>query len=218
MTHTVQIAIADDHALFRQGVRALLRRHKDLRVVAEADRVDDIPPALAQQQCDILLLDLQMDRSTLPAIPTLARTASVVVLTMNESVDDAAAAIRNGAMAVVFKRFAVTTLLEAIRTVAAGQVWLPPAVQRAAVAELRAPSRSAITEREREIIRHVALGRRNAEVARDLFISEETVKKHLNSIFQKLGIRDRVQLTLFAIRSGIVTGFESPSSPIPRKR
>ncbi|MBX3024288.1 response regulator transcription factor [bacterium] len=205
----VRIAIADDHALFRQGVRSLLRQEQDVDIVAEAERVDDIAPLLARHRCDLLLLDLQMDRSALPAIPALARAASVIVLTMNENVGDAAAAIRNGALAVVFKRFAVTTLLEAIRAVAAGQAWLPPTVQRVAVAELGAPSRPAISEREREIIRHVALGRRNAEVARDLFISEETVKKHLNSIFQKLAVRDRVQLTLFAIRTGIVTGFES---------
>jgi len=149
-----------------------------------------------------------MDRSALPTIPSLAQQALVMVLTMSESSDDAVVAIRAGARAVVFKRFAVTTLLEAIRAVAAGHVWLPPPLQAAVVSGLREPERPGITTREREIVRQVALGRRNAEVAQKLFISEETVKKHLNTIFQKLGLRDRVQLTLYAIQAGIVSGFE----------
>jgi len=170
--------------------------------------VDDIEPALQRQPCDVLLLDLQMDRSALSVIPSLARRAMVMVLTMSEAADDAVAAIRSGARAVVFKRFAVTTLFEAIRAVAAGHVWLPPPLQAAVVSGLREPERPAITSRERDIVRQVALGLRNAEVAQQLFISEETVKKHLNTIFQKLGLRDRVQLTLYAIQTGIVSGFE----------
>ena len=208
MTRPLSIAIADDHALFRQGVKSLLRRRSDLKVMVEVERVDDIEPALRRQPCDVLLLDLQMDRSALPTIPSLAQQALVMVLTMSESSDDAVVAIRAGARAVVFKRFAVTTLLEAIRAVAAGHVWLPPPLQAAVVSGLREPERPGITTREREIVRQVALGRRNAAVAQKLFISEETVKKHLNTIFQKLGLRDRVQLTLYAIQTGIVSGFE----------
>ena len=208
MTRPLSIAIADDHALFRQGVKSLLRRRSDLKVMVEVERVDDIEPALRRQPCDLLLLDLQMDRNALPTIGSLAQQALVMVLTMSESSDDAVAAIRAGARAVVFKRFAVTMLLEAIRAVAAGHVWLPPPLQAAVVSGLREPERPGITTREREIVRQVALGRRNAEVAQKLFISEETVKKHLNTIFQKLGLRDRVQLTLYAIQAGIVSGFE----------
>jgi two-component system nitrate/nitrite response regulator NarL len=208
MSHPLTLAIADDHALFRQGVKSLLRRRSDLKVVAEVECVDDIEPALRRQPCDVLLLDLQMDRNALSVIPSLAQRAMVMVLTMSEAAEDAVAAIRAGARAVVFKRFAVTTLFEAIRAVAAGHVWLPPPLQAAIVSGLREPERQTITSRERDIVRQVALGRRNAEVAQELFISEETVKKHLNTIFQKLGLRDRVQLTLYAIQTGIVSGFE----------
>jgi DNA-binding NarL/FixJ family response regulator len=217
MTAPLAIVLADDHALFREGVKSLLRRQGDLKVVAEADRVDDVEPALRRQPCDILLLDLHMDRSALAAIPSFATLATVMVLTMSESADDALAALRGGARAVVFKRFAVTTLLEAIRTVAAGHVWLPPALQAAFVAGLHDAEHPTLTRREREIVQHVARGRRNVEVARVLFISEETVKKHLNTIFQKLGVRDRVQMTLWAIRSGLVSGFEErPTGPAAR--
>jgi two-component system nitrate/nitrite response regulator NarL len=208
MSRPLTIAIADDHVLFRQGVKSLLRRRNDLKVITEVERVDDIEAALDRQPCDVLLLDLQMDRNALSAIPSLAQRAMVIVLTMSETADDAVAAIRSGARAVVCKRFAVTTLFEAIRAVAAGHVWLPPPLQAAVVSGLREPERPAITSRERDIVRQVALGRRNAEVAQELFISEETVKKHLNTIFQKLGLRDRVQLTLYAIQTGIVSGFE----------
>ena len=208
MTGVLRIAIADDHAMFREGVKSLLRRRGDFRVVVEAERVDDIAPRLAATPCDVLLLDLQMDRSSLPAVAELARHAAIVVLTMSERPEDAITAIRAGAHAVVFKRFAIATLFEAIRSVAGGHVWLPPVLQDAVIAGLRADPIEPISRREREVIRHVALGQRNAEVARRLFISEETVKKHLNTIFHKLGLRDRVQLTLYAIQAGIVTPFE----------
>ena len=98
--------------------------------------------------------------------------------------------------------------MTAVRAVAEGQVWMPPALQAAVAAGLRGPTVGALTRREREIVRHVALGLRNAEVGRELSISEVTVKTHINNIFQKLGLRDRVQLTLYAIQTGIVSGFE----------
>ena len=94
--------------------------------------------------------------------------------------------------------------MEAIQTVAAGHVWMPPALQDHIAANLRESSHDPITEREREIIRAVALGLRNAEVAARFSISEVTVKRHLSNVFQKLGIRDRVELTLYAARTGII--------------
>jgi DNA-binding NarL/FixJ family response regulator len=104
----------------------------------------------------------------------------------------------------VFKRFAIETLMTAVRAVADGQVWMPPSLQADVAARLGEPASAALTRREREIVRHVALGLRNAEVAKRLAISEVTVKTHVNNIFQKLGIRDRVELALYAIRMGII--------------
>jgi len=104
----------------------------------------------------------------------------------------------------VFKRFAIETLMTAVRAVAEGQAWMPPALQAAVAAGLRGPPAGAVTRREREIVRHVALGLRNAEVGRELSFSEVTVKTHINNIFQKLGIRDRVALALYAVRNGII--------------
>jgi DNA-binding NarL/FixJ family response regulator len=211
MTAPVRIAIADDHAIFREGVKSLLRKWDDLVVVGEAERVDDVAPLLAGVPCDILVLDLQMDRNALASIGDLVRTVRVLVLTMSERPEDAVAAVRAGASAVVFKRYAVAKLVEALRAVAAGETWLPPAVQAAVVEGLR-DAAAALSAREREVVRQVALGQRNAEIARRLFISEETVKKHLNNIFHKVGVRDRVQLTLYAVQHGIVTGHERAAS------
>ena len=116
------------------------------------------------------------------------------------------AALRMGARAIVQKRFAFETLIEAIRSAARGMVWLPPLVQTQLAAQLSAPEPKQLTDRESEIVRYVAGGLRNAEVAgAALAISESTVKSHLNNIFQKLGMRDRARVdSAMRIRSGLV--------------
>jgi DNA-binding NarL/FixJ family response regulator len=161
-TPKLRIAIADDHALFRQGLKSLLALRDDMVIVGETDKVDGLAPMLAAAPCDVLLLDLQMDRTSL------------------------------------------------IEIVARGEVWMPPALQARLASDLREPAPDPLTPREREIVRNVALGLRNAEVARKLFISEDTVKTHLNNVFQKIGVRDRVQLTLYAIRLGMIGVHDRP--------
>jgi DNA-binding NarL/FixJ family response regulator len=198
----LRVVIADDHTIVRQGIRVLLCASGEVTVVGEAGRVDEIGPLLGD--CDVLLLDLNMDRSSLASVPEFARRTRVLLLTMNETTEDTLAAVQAGARAVVFKRFALDTLLDAIRAVAAGHVWLPPSLQAAALVP-RPVAERVLSAREQEVVDHVALGMRNAEIARTLFISEETVKKHLNNVFQKLGLRDRVQLTLWAIASGLAS-------------
>jgi len=200
----LRVAIADDHALFRQGLRSLLSMRGEFTVVGEAERVDAVAGLLADAPCDVLLLDLQMDRDSLGEVEKLAAKAKVIVVTASERVEDALAAIRAGASGVVFKRFAVQTLMDAVRAVAEGQVWMPPNLQASMASALREPTRDPLTPREREIVELVAHGLRNAEVAKKLSITEDTVKSHLNNVFQKLNVRDRVQLTLYALRHGIV--------------
>ena len=204
MTTPSRVIIADDHALFRQGLKSMLRLQPDVTVVAEVERASDLMPALEAGGCDVLLLDLQMERSALADIEALAERVAIIVVTASERPDDALSAIRAGARGVVFKRFAIETLMTALRAVAEGEVWMPPALQAAVAAGLRGPATATLTRREREIVRHVALGLRNAEVGRELGITEVTVKTHINNIFQKLGLRDRVELALYAVRTGIV--------------
>jgi two-component system, NarL family, response regulator len=205
MAKPIRVIIADDHRLFRQGLRSLLRLDADTEVVAEVETANDLLPTLADVSSDIVLLDLQMERWILPDIESLARLTRVVVLTASERIEDGLAAIRLGARAIVQKRFAVETLTEAIRAVADGLVWMPPALQAELASQWATPSGAQLTERERDIVRSVALGLRNAEVAKQLAISEATVKTHLNKIFQKLGVRDRMELVRYAARVGLVT-------------
>lgn len=205
-----RLVIADDHHLFRQGLTSLLRSEPDVTVVAETDRVESLGPLLGKTPCDLLLLDLQMERSVLGDIEALSSHAPIVVLTASEVAADAVAAIRRGARAVVFKRFAVETLMDAIRTVANGDVWLPASLQTHMADQLRSPASNALSPREEDVLRHVAIGMRNAEIAETLAISEETVKTHLNRIFRKLGVRDRVELALHVARG--------TTPPGPRRR
>src|SRR5215472_1428989 len=200
----MRVVIADDHALFRQGLKSLLRLQPDVTVVAELERADALLSTLERTPCDVLLLDLQMERAAFVDIEDLAQRVAVVVVTATERVEDAVAALRAGARGLVFKRFALETLMTAIHTVMEGHVWLPPELQSEMATRLREPAEPSLTRREREVVRHVAAGLRNAEVAERLGITEVTVKTHVNNVFQKLGLRDRVQLTLYAVREGLV--------------
>jgi two-component system secretion response regulator SsrB len=202
---SLRVIIADDHALFRQGLRSMLTTlHPDVSIVAEVDRVGEIAAALARTPCDILLLDLQMDRNALADVRAFARLARVVVVTASQQPAEVLPALRDGARAVVFKRFAVETLMEAIWAVMGGHVWVPPTLQSELTVRMSEPDTKALTSRERDIVRLVALGFQNPEIAKRLSISGVTVKWHLNKVFHKLEIRDRVGLTLYAIRLGLI--------------
>jgi two-component system NarL family response regulator len=211
MNEPIRLIIADDHAMFRGGLKSLLRRHRDMPIVAEVETANALISTVKSTPCDVLLLDLQMERWALDDISELASITRILVLTASESVENAIAAMRLGARGIVHKRFAVQTLLEAIRAVAGGAVWMPPALQSEIARQWNASSSKTLTARESEIVRSVAMGQRNAEIAARLSIREATVKTHLTNIFQKLAIRDRVELTLYALRHGLV-------HPSPRTR
>ena len=203
MKKRLRLVIADDHSLFREGLKSLLLLQPDVEVVGEVERFGELASMLTTTPCDVLLLDLQMERWVLGDIERLTRVTRVVVLTASERKEDAMAALRMGAHAIVQKRYAVETLMEAIRSAAQGLVWIPSALQTELTAHFRSPAGTQLSNRETQIIRCVAAGLRNAEVAERLSIGESTVKTHLNSIFQKLGIRDRVELALYAHRVGL---------------
>jgi DNA-binding NarL/FixJ family response regulator len=199
----LRLIIADDHALFRQGLRSLLVL-EGLEVVAEVEQAGSLEAVLAANPCDVLLLDLQMEQWSMDQIPELSRKTAVVILTADERVEIGLTALRLGARAIVQKRFAIESLITAIQAVADGLVWMPPSMQAALVGQ-EGSSAKKLTARESEIVRYVAVGMRNAEVAARLSLSESTVKTHLTNIFQKLGIRDRIELTRYAIKTGLVT-------------
>jgi DNA-binding NarL/FixJ family response regulator len=190
----VRLIIADDHLLFREGLKGLFRYKTDFEIAAEVSRASDLMPTLSSTPCDVLLLDLQMDRWLLNDVEALSRVTRVVVLTASERTTDALGALKLGASAVVQKRFAFENLIEAIEAVAQKLVWIPPAVQAEVTAQWRSSSDPRLTSREAEIVRLVSLGKTNAEVAEQLSITEGTVKTHLNNVFKKLGVRNRAEL------------------------
>jgi DNA-binding NarL/FixJ family response regulator len=202
---STRIILADDHALFRQGLRSLLRQQPDFEVVAEVERASELLKTIAEVPCDVLLLDLQMERWMLNDVETLAGVTRVIVLTASERIEDGLAVLRLGARGVVQKRFAVETLMEAIRAVAEGLVWMPATLQAELAAQLRSVPTVKLTARESEVVRCVALGMRNGEIAAHCQITEATVKTHINNIFQKLDCRDRVELTRYAFRTGLLS-------------
>jgi DNA-binding NarL/FixJ family response regulator len=210
MGDPIRIVVADDHELFREGLKLLLRGEPDTVVVAETDRVEGLSGLVASVPCDVLLLDLQMERSAVAEIEALAALVKVVVVTANELSDEPLIAIRSGARAVVFKRFAVETLMAAIRAAAAGNVWMPPTLQTRLAEMVCEVERKRLTPRELDVVRHVAMGLKNADIARRLFITEDTVKAHLTNVFAKLGVRDRWEVALHALRTGMVGLHERP--------
>lgn len=198
----IRVALADDHALFRDAMRSLLALDPAFAIVADIARAADLVSTIERIPSDILLLDLNMERSAVIDIRVLSAHTAIVVVTANEEPAVAVAAVREGARAIVFKRYAPETLLTAIHTVANGGQWLPEIVLDALQGRERTATGEDLTTREREIVVLVARGMHNAEIAQWLSIREGTVKTHLTSAFQKMGVRRRMDLALHAFRHG----------------
>ena len=204
MQTLIRLIIADDHAVFREGLKALLATYNRFEVVAEVERSSELEATVLNTPCEVVVLDLQMDRWVMDEIEWLSRRATVVVLTASESEEDTAAALRLGARAVVQKRFALEALIAAIQAAVDGFVSLPPTSQSEFTERSGNLPTNPLTARESSIVRYVAAGLHNAEVANLLCITEGTVKVQLNRIFHKLGVRDRVELANYAFRNGLV--------------
>jgi DNA-binding NarL/FixJ family response regulator len=213
----LRVIVADHHTMFRQGLKLLLAR-EGLEVVAEVEKSSNLKEVAATDPCDVLLLNLKMDKCSADQISKLSRKTAVIVLTSDDNVEIGLKALRLGARAVVTKRLGIEALMMAIRTVANKLVWVPPAMQAALIEQDKTAARKKLTRRESEIVRKVAKGLRNAEVAAGLSISEATVKAHMYNIFKKLGIRDRIELVHYALSAGLVTSFDKPAQVRPRMR
>src|SRR5439155_18972846 len=201
----IRIVIADDHPIFRDGLRKLLMLEEDFRVVAEARDGKEVLEVLDEHQPDILLLDLKMPGlDGLTALQKLQNSRSktkVIVLTASEDKNQFVQAMKFGTCGIVLKQTATELLIKSIRKVHAGEIWLDShttaAVMRqfqtgtegsGATAGGKGRERSPLSAREREIVALVAQGYKNKEMAEKMFISEQTVKNHLHNIFDKLGV------------------------------
>lgn len=214
---TIRLAIADDFPVFRIGLRKLFEPETDIVIVAEAGNGMEALLVLEKFQPDVLLLDLKMPvMDGLDVLNEIAkrklRTRAVLMMT-NTDREKAVRAVRLGARGIVFKDADPGLLVKSVRKVHQGEVWIDnPILSQALETLVSKPTQPAVpgerrdklSSREMEVVRCVALGLRNKEVADKLGVSEATVKNHLTSIYAKLGVSDRLELILYAIHHRLV--------------
>ena len=201
----IRIALADDHPIFRDGLRLLLDLEPDFEVVAEAEDGSQVIDLLKKYQPDILLLDLMMPR--LDGLSVLQRIASCnlktksIVLTITEEKKAYVLAMRYGASGIVVKSKASKFLVEGIRRVQNGEIYVDGKTMVVLMEQFSNHQRPppSLSGREKEVVALVCQGLRNKEIADRLFVSEETVKSHLHHIFEKTGVADRMHLVLYAV-------------------
>lgn len=209
----IRIVIADDHPIFRDGLRKLLEEEPGLEVVGEAADGAEAVALARQLEPDVLLLDLAMPRHPgLEALRDLKEGPAglrTIVLTASIEKPQIIEALQLGACGVVLKESATQLLLKSIRAVVGGEMWIGRGSVQDLVQYLRAaegaPPREApargfgLTPRELDIVETIVAGYSNREIARHLSISEDTVKNHLSNVFDKLGVSSRLELALFAV-------------------
>ncbi len=213
---TVRVVLADDQALVRAGFRLILEGEDDLDVVGEAGDGDEAVAVTRRLRPDVVLMDVQMPRlDGLEATRRLGQDgvrSRVVILTTFEQDDYVFEALRAGASGFLLKNTPPEELVQAVRVVAAGDALLAPSITRRVIEDYSrrsAPRRKdagldLLTERELEVLRLLATGLSNAELAGRLFLGEGTIKTHVSHVLSKLGLRDRVQAVVFAYESGLV--------------
>ena len=210
----IRVLLADDHAVLRAGLRALLNAEPDLEVVGEAADGEEVVERAVQVQPDVIVMDIQMPRmSGLEATRTLkARNvpSKILILTMHAESQYLLPLLEAGGSGYVLKSGADTELIEAIRTVHRGEVFLYPAATKLLVEGYLERSTRAddpfdgLTEREREVLKFVAEGYSGTEIAERLVISPKTVDTYRERIMQKLGLRHRWELVRYALKKGML--------------
>ena len=209
----IRVLVADDHAVVREGLRAFLALQDDVEVVGEAADGEEAVAAVASLQPDVALVDLVMPGvDGLEAIKRIRASDAptrVIVLTSFADEDKMLPAVRAGAVGYLLKDVDPQALVAAIRTVHDGATLLHPAVVRELVREVAGdgrepPPENPLTHREREVLALIARGRANKAIAFELGVAEKTVKTHVSNILAKLGVSDRTQAALLAVREGLV--------------
>ena len=214
MESTIRIVIADDHAVFREGLRAVLGSEPDMEVVGEAATGKEVLERAAELRPDVILMDIQMPqingieatRRILDANPGVG----VVVLTMFEDDDSVFSAMRAGARGYVLKGADPSEILKVVRAVAGGEAYFGPEIARRLADFFSTPKVASpeealpeLTARERDILDLIAQGHSNAKIAARLFVSPNTVRNHITHIFAKLQVADRAQAIIRAREAGL---------------
>ena len=210
---TIRVLITDDHKVVRRGLRGFLELDPDLEVVGEAGNGEEAVAMSRRLEPDVVLMDLLMPvmdgieatrdiRRELPGVEVVALTSVLEDASVTE-------AVKAGAIGYLLKTTDADELCEAIKAAAAGQVQLAPEAAARLMREVRAPeSPEALTERETEVLKLIAHGKANKQIARELFIDESTIKSHVHSILSKLSVKSRTQAALHAVRVGLVAAEE----------
>lgn len=200
MSDKIKVGIVDDHPLLRQGVAATLSRVEDFEVVEQGGCADEAREISARCQPDVLLMDVNMPGDTFAAVRAISKAqpkVKVLMLTVSESEDDAYSALEGGAQGYVLKGVSGPELIQAIRTVAKGETFITPVLATRLLSNFRKHQTEQrgvdLTHREEQIIREVANGLTNREVAAKLGLSEKTVKYYMTNVMQKLHARNRVE-------------------------
>jgi DNA-binding NarL/FixJ family response regulator len=204
----IRVLLVDDHPVVRQGLRGMLEAEADLTVVGEASSGAEAVEFVAQNPPDVVLMDLRMpgmDGASATARIVASKSPSrVVVLTTYETDTDILRAVEAGAAGYLLKDSSREELVNAIRAAARGETVLAPSVVGKLVGRVRTPTRPALSAREIQVLRLVGRGLSNAEIGRELFIGEATVKTHLLRVFNKLGVSDRTAAVTTAMERGIL--------------
>ena len=206
MAEPIRVLIVDDHPVVRQGLRALLDVHDGIEVVAETGEGEAALTLAAEHSPDVILLDLKLPGmdgiAVLRELNARGSAARVLVLTSATEPFSASLAVRGGATGVLFKDVDPDALVRAIRSVHDGHLLLAQEAGRTLVrtASWSRGGMDSLTGREREVLAEIAKGRSNREIARSLGVAEKTVKTHVSSVLAKLGVQDRTQAALYAVR------------------
>ena len=205
----IRIFVIDDNVLYRDSLVALLKAEKDLDVVGQGSTVDETKPRLAETKPDIVVCEVALPGrgglDLLREVPSLCPESRTIAISDSEVESDIVEAMRRGARGFLDKQSSVDLFLKCVRKVHTGEIWLSGRLTEAvlhAFGSQQVPSKlngkAELSRREMEVIQLVILGYKNRDIAQKLFISEKTVKNHLSAIFNKLGVADRLELTLYA--------------------
>jgi DNA-binding NarL/FixJ family response regulator len=209
MTTPIGLVIVDDHPVVRDGLRGMFTGDPDFTVLGEAGNGVEALAVAAAVHPDVILMDLRMPElngvGAITALRERGVPARILVLTTYDTDSDVLPAIRAGATGYLLKDTPRDELLRAVRAAARGESVLAPSVATRLMGQLRSPAKEPLSQRELEVVGLVAGGRTNREAARELFISEATVKTHLLHIYAKLGVRDRAAAVAAAFEQGLLT-------------
>jgi len=217
-TEPIRVLVVDDHALFRRGLQMVLEQESDIEVVGEAGDGADAVSMAGETLPDVVLMDVRMPRrggiEACTAIKDVVPSAKIIMLTISDEEADLYEAVRAGAMGYLLKEISIEEVASAIRAVHGGQSLISPSMASKLLTEFAAMSKRSeerqqlptprLTDREMEVLKLVARGLNNRDIAKELFISENTVKNHIRNILEKLQLHSRMEAVVYAVREKLL--------------